>query len=150
MLLHEVFHLYPIPIIKEKKYLLNIETADSKILEFFLKSFELGYLSPPYESDANYYTDPRTHIDGKTPIYSFDLKLIFFKFLNVPTGENEKKVKKNNEILSKNVVSVLKDGKSQYPKLAHRFQMQQKCSTCQEYGINSEDLGKTIELLEER
>lgn len=141
------FHLYPLPVIKENKYLIDINSNNSSVLDFFIKCFKYKYLSSPEAGFNSYYKNKKIHIDGKTQVFSFDQTKIMFNFLEIPTDQDKTKVEKINEILSEKVKAVLYRDKSLYSELSKRFEMQKKCKTCQKYGIDSEKINEILSIL---
>lgn len=129
--------------------LINLQTDKENVLNFFLACFEHGYLLSPTQDSEGF--EEASAQKGDEKVYHLSLDKISFQFLKVPKDseeDNEKnKVEKINQILSKKIVAVLKEGTSRYGELEHRFNMQKKCSTCQAYGITDPCLSDTIILL---
>lgn len=134
--------LYPLPVIKEQKYLLKVPP---KFASFFIKALKNDFLLPP-ELDWGLWNEVGVHTDQKTLIFTFDREKLKFDFLPSSKG-NEQKAETINQILNKKVKSVLNSEKDSFKDLMKTFENQKKCSTCQSLGILSPMLSELLEEL---
>ena len=134
--------LYPLPIIKDNKYLIEIERG---LAPFLIKTFENGFADLP-DSFPDYLIKNRTHTDNKTYIYRIDYCLMNYKFL--PLRENDiSKAKKIEQLISDKIKNVLLKKEDSIEQLLHRIEKQKECKTCQSLGINDSKLEEWINLL---
>ncbi len=136
----ESFYLYPLPVIKGNKYLI-----ETKFPDFFIDSLAKGYLDSP-DINKSFLIEEKIHNDGKTPIYSINIEKLHFKFLT-KREDDLIKAKGIEKVLTEKIKSVLKGALDSKEDLHHRFQKQLLCSTCQSLGINSSDISKWLSKL---
>jgi hypothetical protein len=135
-------YLYPFPVIKGNKYLIEIPKEFS---HFVILSLENGFLYSP-DQDKNYLNEIGVHTDGNTPIFKINFQKLSFEFLSHSEVDPDK-AKTLHQLISKKIIAVLEGEESAKDKLKHRFEMQLKCSTCQSLGIEEPEIKEWLESL---
>ncbi len=130
--------LYPLPVIKENKYLLEVPKDFSDI---FILLFQNHFLKNP-EGNWKGWQKSEVHSDGKTPIYQLDIENLSLAFL--PSQEDPQKAATINELLEKKIKAVLQGTQGAKESLKKTYENQKNCSTCQRLGIASAELEKVI------
>lgn len=129
-LIGEVCYLYPLPVIKEHKYLIRL---DRRFSDFFIDCFHKSYLESP-DTRPPYIENDGTHSDGNTKVIKICYDALVFEFL--PDRELDLKKAKTIELLiSKKIIDVLNEVPNSIQDLEKRFMQQKECSTCQKLGI---------------
>jgi len=134
--------LYPLPVIKEKKYLIELGEVPA---DFMIYALEKSFVESP-DSSLTFYMKNGIHTDGKTPYYLLDLDKVKFNLLKNKNLE-PKRSETIETLLNKKILSVLKNEEESKPELIKCFRKQLKCSTCQRLGFQSEELKKLLGLL---
>lgn len=138
-----VTFLYPQPVIKNKKYLIEVKSRDA---DLFILLFDLHFLELPDES-PDYLIDGRVHIDEQTRIYEIDLSLLKFKFL-INGEKDPEKAAVIEGLLTKKILSTFNGEEGARDAFLKAIEKQQKCSTCQSLGILDDRITKLIEFYE--
>jgi len=125
-------YLYPIPVIKNSKYLIYIE---KEYVAFFIDSWKNGFLTHPDENPS-YLKGVMLHSDDRTPIMKIMYGNLHFEFLQ---GEEEKKMS-ISKVLSLKINSFLNKESDAKSKLIQTFNNQLKCKTCQKLGVGSDEV----------
>lgn len=131
--------LYPQPVVKENKYLLEIPTQFSEV---FILLFQARFLENP-EGDWKGWEKTEVHSDGKTPIYKLEVENLSLSLLSNPE-EDPQKAKTINALLEKKIKAILSGEVDSKESLKKVFENQKNCSTCQKLGINSFELEEVI------
>ena len=135
-------YLYPFPVIKENKYLIEVHKEHA---EFFMNSLAKGYLTSP-DTTQDYLEKIGIHTDNQTPIYKLVPGKLTFQFL---PDRNKDLTKAANveKVLAKAIVAYLTQQPDSHEKLKTRFEAQLDCSTCQALGIQSQEVRDWMDLL---
>lgn len=131
--------LYPLPVIKENKYLLEVPQDFSDI---FILLFQNHFLKNP-EGDWKGWQKSEVHSDGKTPIYRLDIENLSLTILSSPE-EAPQKAATINELLEKKIKAVFQGIEGAKESLKKTYENQISCSTCQRLGIASAEREKVI------
>ncbi len=131
--------LYPFPVIKGSKYLIQVP---DNFANFYAQALTHGFLQSPLDS-VSYYQKEGLHTDGKTPLFSFNRPKLTFTLLQA-SAENHDKKKSIEKILNTKILAVLAGKPNSKAELEHRYAQQKKCSTCQQLGIGHPHLEKLI------
>lgn len=135
-------YLYPYPVIKNAKYLIEIE---KEFEPFFIQSFKNKYLASP-DSHPPFLIDSHLHEDGATKIYTIKIEDLCFNFL--PNRANDLAMAlKTEQIISKKIIDVLMRKQGSKINLKRIYENQLKCSSCQSLGIESNLISDWINLL---
>lgn len=135
-------YLYPFPVLKGNKYLIEVK---DDFAEFLILSLKNQYLYSP-DRDKDYLVEIGVHTDGNTPIFQIENSKLCFNFL--PNAERDpKKAKALHQLISNKVISVLVNDKDARQKLKQRFESQLKCSTCKSLGIGEPKIKEWIKKL---
>ncbi len=137
--------LYPTPVIKDKKYL--IQTNSEIEARVKLALLNGGILKTPLE-DETIYEKVKLHKDGKTQIYQLhensEWLILKDRKLNID------KAKKVEEILKNKITSLFESDTNfdeQIKKVLKIYKAQANCSECQKLGIKELAIPKFIDLL---
>ncbi|MCR9204363.1 MAG: hypothetical protein NXH75_07295 [Halobacteriovoraceae bacterium] len=132
--------LYPLPVIKANKYLLEVP---SEFSEVFILLFQANFLENP-ETNWKGWNKTEVHSDGKTPIYKLDAENLSLSLLTTPE-EDPQKAKTINSLLEKKIKAILNGEVGAKESLKKVFENQKNCSTCQMLGITSSELEEVID-----
>lgn len=135
--------LYPFPIIKEKKYLIEI---DEKFADFYIHALEHGKLLS-FDENPLWMIEKTIHSDGNTIIYELNLESIEFTLLSHPE-KDPTKAETINILLNKKMRACLNGEDNAFQALLKTYQNQLSCSTCQSLGIEDPALKQLIDMLE--
>jgi ASC-1-like (ASCH) protein len=127
--------LYPTPVIKELKYLIEL---DEKLTNFFIFAFEHKYLESA-DSKPSFLVEDRVHEDGRTKIYQIDYSNLHFSLLKNKSLDL-KKANSIEKLLRKKIVEFLRGEEKSKDALLNTFEKQKKCSTCLKLGIDDPNL----------
>lgn len=138
--------LYPVPVIKEKKYLIEIENEMHAVV--FNALIQSQVIRDPLEQEVNYQKIEQ-HSDGKTWIYKLNnetLHLLANREVNSQRAETVEKV------LTKKIWSILEANSESSrieacDNLLKVYKAQLNCSECQKMGITEIPIKKFINLL---
>ena len=137
--------LYPTPIIKDKKYLIQTKSEVEATVKLAL--LNSGLLKTPLE-DELVYEKVRIHKDGKTQIYKLDENTKWLTLINRTL--NIEKAKKVETVL-KNKITLLFNSEINFDDQVNRiskiYQAQTNCSECQKLGIKELDIPRFVEML---
>ena len=125
--------LYPTPVVKEQKHLIEV---DESLSDFFIFALEENFLQS-VDSAPEYLAQKSVHSDKQTVIYEFIYVKLHFNLLKNKESERQKALT-IEELLSKKIVSALKKETLAIESLFKVYEKQKICSTCKTLGI--EDL----------
>ncbi len=134
--------IYPLPVIKEQKYLIEVH---ENFADFWIYAFSTGFITSP-DISKNYLNKVTLHQDGKTEIFNIDLKQIRFKILEHDESQIQK-ISTIENLLNNKIKSVLNDETHSKQQLKKIYENQKKCSTCQNLGINKPKVEEFFRLL---
>jgi hypothetical protein len=134
--------IYPSPVIKESKYLIQVE---DQFAAFFVNALKESFLPSP-DINKEYIYEHGTHSDGNTTIFHIRKEILQFNLL-VNHKLDSEKAKVINNLLNNKIISVLKLGENAKKELSYRFKKQKECSTCQKLGILNPKLEDLINTL---
>jgi len=136
--------LYPIPVVKQHKYLIEIPPIFS---DFFISAFINQYLVSP-DTTPDFLVHDRIHTDGSTPVYKIDCSKLSFTLL-FNRNKDTTKASTIENLLTKKIILVLLSPNDQEVKnsLVKTLEKQKLCSTCQSLGILDTKLQSFIDLL---
>lgn len=135
--------LYPVPVIKEEKYLIF---TTSKFEKFYLFSFEAELINSP-DSDKTFLDKLRLHTDSKTWIYSINVDKLKFNILPNKHLDPDK-ASKVEAVISDKIKAFLRDEIDSEKKLLKVMTAQLKCSTCQKLGIDNSPLKEVLQRID--
>ncbi|MAE59559.1 MAG: hypothetical protein CME69_11800 [Halobacteriovorax sp.] len=141
----EIILLYPTPVIKDKKYL--IQTGSEVEARVKLALLNSGILKTPLE-DKTIYEKVRVHKDGKTKVYQLNEVSEWLTLENRKL--NIEKAKKVEDVLKNKIISLFEKDSNideQIKKVLKVYQAQINCSECQKLGIKELLIPKFIQLL---
>jgi hypothetical protein len=129
---NESFFLYPWPVIKEKKYL--IQVPNEKVAAFLIYAIEKHWLPSP-DDQTEWLVSLGLHQDQRTVIYQINFTAIHLVFLPHRQTDLEK-AQSIEKLLSKKIFNYLLSSipLSDLEKTIHN---QLQCSSCQSFGIDS-------------
>jgi hypothetical protein len=142
---HGIF-LYPIPVDKQKTFLIKAESSfEARLLKHLL---EPGYLADPLDLPEA-FDNIGFHADQRTPIYRLkwnDLQLHFLPHRELDISRAQ--ILEN--LLSKKI-SHLAQGQDKrvIEEILFRFEKQKECTECDKLGINSPGLNQWFKTLTE-
>lgn len=135
-------YLFPLPVIKGNKYLIQVPERFS---QFFIYCFEHRILPSP-DLKPSYLIQKSVHTDGETIIFSIDPGKIECKLL--PHGHLDPvKASQIEAVLTKHIARILTFKEEDVNKLKQAIDKQRKCSTCQKLGIESLQIDELVRLL---
>ena len=134
--------LYPMPIIKQAKYLIEVE---EEFADFFIFAFEHKML-PSADGLPEFLEESGIHNDGATKIYAVKRPSLKFRLLKHPEEDLEKS-QTIETILNKKLTAVLEKQEGSIAALSKTYLNQRKCKTCVQLGINDSSLMKFMNLL---
>ena len=137
--LNNCTYLYPMPVIKNHKYLIQI---DDQYVYFFMHAFEHAFVASPDEK-LNWLVFSHVHTDGNTSIFTISFDQLVFRFFEV---DNDQSIKLT-QLLTQKIKAVLKQDILAVDKLKQIYLNQLKCSTCQSLGIAQPKLKQLIGFL---
>lgn len=141
----EIILLYPTPVIKNKKYL--IQTGSEIEARVKLALLNSGILKTPLE-DRTIYEKVRVHKDGKTKVYQLDKNSEWLTLENRKL--NIEKAKKVEDVLKNKIISLFEKNSNldeQIKKVFKVYQAQINCSECQKLGIKELPIHLFLDLL---
>ena len=137
-------YLFPLPVIREKKYL--IRTHD-EFSEIFLNAFENKYLDSP-DVGLRPFVLCGAHTDGRTQVLEFDYDNLHFKLLKNRDLDPDKATTIET-LLSKKIAAFLRREEKSHQELRESVEKQKKCKTCQSLGINDTQLKNFFNLIDQ-
>lgn len=141
----DVFFIYPTPVIKDKKYLIQTNSEiEARVKLALLNS---GVLKTPLK-DENIYEKVKLHKDGTTWIYQLNENSEWLILKNRKL--NLDKAKKVEDVLKNKIISVFKietNFDQHIIKILKIYKAQTNCSECQKLGIKELPIPLFIDLL---
>lgn len=137
-------YLYPTPVIKDQKYLIEINPQLKDIFICALKNS----IVESFDSLPSYLIKTGVHTDGKTSIFKIDYENIQLNLL----PQRDKDLSKAEEI-EKVLIARIKDyfkspsEPAIKDRLVNTILKQRKCSTCDTLGINSIETSEFFNVL---
>jgi hypothetical protein len=129
--------LYPVPVDKERTYLLVAKSpGEAKLLKHLL---DPGYLRDPL-TWPEVYEDAGRHVDEQTPRFTVNWSALRLEFL--PNRGLDLTRAEILEGLMARKIAALATGKDpvSVDDLIFRFRKQQECAECEKLGINAPEL----------
>jgi hypothetical protein len=125
--------LYPVPVIENKKYLIEVETQE--LGELIIWGLKTDLLLSPLES----FYALRVHSDASTSVLAPAWTKIRFRLFDKRSSELNSYIDRIESILSQALVSWAQchpsERAAQLSKLQNLWQAQKKCQTCISLGI---------------
>jgi len=140
------FRLFPLPVIKDEKFLIEVNTIQEAQLLLFLLKKQWVEIDP--ESPASLWKELAIHQDGQTQRFAPDWGQLRINYL---PGEPNEKTKAVEAVLSRLVAKWVEAPYSEQAKalkeLEQKIKAQLNCKSCQSYGIGEVDFGGLLATL---
>ncbi len=135
-----VTYLYPVPVIKENKYLVEVRAEHA---DFFIFVFKLKFLKS-LDQSPDFIYKLRVHSDGNTEIFKIDYDGLHFNLLE-NSSEDSQKALIIEKLLSSKIISCLKGEEGAVQNFIKSLKKQMNCKTCQRLGILKPELKKIVD-----